>query len=59
MLAEYEKQLPNFTFLDARWSWLEGLKYYYIKYKLDSTRSNGEKIAIDLMAVVLISIIHW
>jgi len=46
VICEYEHFLPKFSFLNARWSWAIGLKYYNIAYELDSATSDGVSIPI-------------
>ena len=45
-ISEFEHFLPNFSFLNARWSWALCLKYYKVAYKLDSVTSDGVSIPI-------------
>ncbi len=46
VLGEYERYISGFSFLEARWSWCIGLKYYNISYTLDALSSNGVSIPI-------------
>lgn len=49
VISEYEHFLSKFSFLNARWSWCIGLKYYNIAYKVDSASSDGVSIPINLL----------
>ena len=49
VISEYERFLSKFSFLNARWSWCIGLKYYNIAYKLDSPTSNWVSIPTNLL----------
>jgi len=49
VIGEYEHFISKFSFLNARWSWCIGLKYYYITYKLNSASSNGVSIPLNLL----------
>jgi hypothetical protein len=42
VLGEYERFFSGISWFNAKWSWSAGVRYYNVKYKIDSATKDGQ-----------------